>query len=229
MSFDPYTLVPVILFPLAMAGSVLIRMFSRRGIKRQAQRALDDVSADPKDMEYRLRSVIETYADSPADADVPMQDELLASLAEVRALHALLCIECGLLELAHQTLAGAEKEIPALALARARLQLARGEHAEASPAWLDDRSSLAPLPETLRSDTHAQLDLARGDLDAALTRPCWPLTRVRVLAAAGRDRDAAVILESAHPSRIDTMCRVYPQEAATRLALRMRSTTSPYR
>ncbi len=124
MSFDPYTLVPVILFPLAMASSVAIRLFSRRGIKRQAKRALDDVRADPHELEYRLRSVIEAYADSPADADVPMQAELLASLTELRALHAVLCIECGLLELAQQTLGGAEKETPALTLARARLQLA---------------------------------------------------------------------------------------------------------
>jgi hypothetical protein len=79
------------------------------------------------------------------------------------------------------------------------------------------------------ADMHAQISLLRGQCDEAMKRidQARPLTRARVLAAAGRERDASEILRQLSHAELETIQRRHANEPVAALAQLLIS--SPYR
>jgi hypothetical protein len=95
---------------------------------------------------------------------------------------------------------------------------------DAAAKWLEPCSNLARL-----IDMRAQIALLRGQYDEAMKHidEASPLTRARVLAAAGHELRASEILRQLSHAELETIHRRYSTEPAGALALQLIS--GPYR
>ncbi len=141
----------------------------------------------------------------------PMQQEERMWLeGELRLLRAMVALERGDLTIADEELSRAEAKPGHERLPAMRMQLSRGAKPAPTLEQLYLTTDVKSFPPLLKTDTVAQIALAGGNATDALANDCLPLKR-------------------AHPSRVDAMCRMFPEEPATRLALRLKSGLTPYR
>ena len=200
-------------------------------LKRRVAFALIDATADLQPLDHELmRVALDAKLSSEFGKRGRVLEVRVALERDVRLLHVAVAIERGDLGLAQEELERAHADALATRVLRIRMRLAQGEVWGSALYDLSQADGVSsPLPEELHDDTVAQIHLMQGEVASALTCECFPLTRARALAAAGRAEEVTAIIRQAHPSRVGAMCRLYPEDKASRIALQLRHGSSPYR